>query len=35
MLQEVTRLLLEHRHTLAGTRRLELGEPAEVPRVIC
>jgi predicted PurR-regulated permease PerM len=35
VLQEVTRLLLEHRNTLAGTRPPELDEPADAPRVVC
>jgi predicted PurR-regulated permease PerM len=34
-LQEVTRLLLEHRDTLAGTRRPAAGDRVDAPAIIC
>jgi predicted PurR-regulated permease PerM len=35
VLQEVTRLVLEHRATLGGTRRASAGDLADAPAVIC
>jgi predicted PurR-regulated permease PerM len=35
VLQEVTRLLLEHRDTLAGTRRTAAGDLSDAPPIVC